>query len=265
MKELRFGHISDIHWPGDVSRLKGNMLKCVEAGGDPAATLTVALRELSEESIDFLIVTGDICHEGTPDDYADVRELFDKYLPGVPRLCALGNHDVREAFRQGFLGDRYGGTHPYCDRLDVDGLRILSVDSAWEKKLEGSLDDKQLDWLEEQLADQMPRGSILLFHNPISPQTASMELTPRFERILRGGDFIGLFNGHIHRSCTDWAAGIPHYTCQATGFDIEVNGIKKTAAYTTRGGYNLCVLRDGGEFFVESRIASPKGTIFLTK
>ncbi len=265
MKELRFGHLSDIHWPGDVSRLTGNMLKFMNAGGDPAGALTAALEQLAQEKLDFLIVTGDICHEGTAEDYADVRALIDKHLPGVPRLCALGNHDNREEFRQGFLGDRYGGKHPYCDRMDVDGLRVLSVDTAYEKKLTGSLGDDQLDWLEEQLRGSVPRGSILIFHNPIGPHTKAMEFVPRFERILRGGDFVGLFNGHIHRSCFNWAAGIPQYTSQTLAFGIDLIGVDQRVYYTNRGGYNFGILRDTGEFFIENRAVSPACTVFLTK
>ncbi|MEA4919540.1 MAG: metallophosphoesterase [Clostridiaceae bacterium] len=260
---IRFGHISDTHLIG--SQKSEVMLKLEKAGGDPLAALTLALQELSSEKPDFLIITGDMCHEGTAEEYAELRELLDRYLPGVPVITSMGNHDVRDAFRKGFLGDNYGGDHPYCDTLEIGGMRIISIDTAWEKQLLGSVGDDQLDWLEEVLKAPVRAGNILICHHPVCPELSSfgMEMSPRFERIIRGGNFIAIFNGHVHRSCTGYAAGVLHITCQALAFDIEVMG--NTCYYTTRGGYNFCAVDNEGEFFIDSRIVTPKGTIFHQK
>ena len=172
---------------------------------------------------------------------------------------------MRDAFRKGFLQDKKGGDEPYFDALEIGGVRIISLDTAWEKKLYGTLDEEQLDMLEETLKRPVREGNILIFHHPVCQalEKSGMELSPRFERLMRGGRVIGIFNGHVHRHCSGWAAGIPHFTAQSLAFDIEVR--QSNVYYTTRGGYSMCELDENGEFFVEGRITTPKGVIFHTK
>ena len=260
---IRIGHISDMHLPG--SRESEGIRKLLAAGGDPLGNLRTALAELAEEKLDLLLMTGDLCHEGGEEDYADLRELITKYLPGVPVLGALGNHDVRDAYRKGFLGDNYGGGHPYCDTLEKGGYRFIAIDTAWEKLLLGSVGEDQLDWLEKVSRQPVEKGNILLCHHPFCPALAhtGMAMPPRLERILRGGHFAAIFNGHVHRSCTGYAAGILYITGQSLAFDIEVRG--STCYYTTRGGYNMCQVDEEGAFFIDSRIVSPKGSVYQQK
>lgn len=262
MDRLRFGHISDTHL---IASPEGTMLKLVQAGGNPQKNLEVALAELATERLDFLIMTGDNCHEGDAEAYANLRETLERYLPKVPVIAAMGNHDVRDAFRKGFLGDAYGGEHPYCDTLTVGGVRIIAIDTAFEKLLTGTLGTDQLDWLEETIKTPSQNGDILIFHHPMCNELSAfgMEMPPRLERIIRGGRFIGMFNGHVHRICTGYAAGVPHITGQSLAFDIEVLG--RHCDYTTRGGYNFGMIDEEGHIFVESRIVSPKGEVFNTK
>lgn len=264
MSKLTIGHLSDMHLIGEMGA-EGTMLRLKEAGGDPQGSLERCLKELAEERPDLLLITGDMCHEGTAADYDGLRETIEKHLPGVPVLASLGNHDVRDAFRKGFLGDTYGGDHPYCDMLELGGFRFISIDSAYEKKLTGNVGDGQLDWLEKAVLPHAPKGNVLLTHHPMCPELSrsGMEMSPRLERIIRGGGFAALFNGHVHRSCVSEAAGVLHITGQSLSFDIEVRN--RTCYYTTRGGYHYCTVDDNGAFFVESRITCPKGEVFLEK
>ena len=264
MSKLTIGHLSDMHLIGEKGA-EGTMLKLKDAGGDPQGSLERCLKELAEERPDLLLITGDMCHEGTAADYDGLRETIEKHLPGVPVLASLGNHDVRDAFRKGFLGDTYGGDHPYCDMLELGGFRFISIDSAYEKKLTGNVGDDQLDWLEKAVLPHAPKGNVLLTHHPMCPELSrsGMEMSPRLERIIRGGGFAALFNGHVHRSCVSEAAGVLHITGQSLSFDIEVRN--RTCYYTTRGGYHYCTANNDGAFFIESRITCPKGEVFLEK
>ena len=151
------------------------------------------------------------------------------------------------------------------DMLELGGFRFISIDSAYEKKLTGNVGDDQLDWLEKAVLPHAPKGNVLLTHHPMCPELSrsGMEMSPRLERIIRGGGFAALFNGHVHRSCVSEAAGVLHITGQSLSFDIEVRN--RTCYYTTRGGYHYCTVDDNGAFFVESRITCPKGEIFLEK
>ena len=210
-------------------------------------------------------MTGDLVHEGTAEDYAALRALIDRYLPGVPVIAAMGNHDVRSAYRKGFLGMEDADDSPYVDTLEVDGWRIVAIDSAWEKLLMGGVNEPQLDWLAEVVQQPIEKGNILICHHPFCPtlEHTGMPLYPKLEAVLRTGAVKAIFNGHLHKICAGWAAGVPHFTGQSLAFDIET--LDHKAIYTTRGGYNMCCVDREGHFFVESRIISPKGNIYQTK
>lgn len=265
MKPLRFGHISDTHLLSLTSAPEGVMAKLAECGGDQLAALRQALDEIAFERPDFLIMTGDLCHEGSAEDYAALRALLDEKLKGVPVIAALGNHDVRDAFRQGFLGQKDGGDEPYFDFMEIGDIRVITVDTAFEKKLIGRIDDGQMAKLEELLSKPVKGGNIIIFHNPVCPELShsGMELTPGFERLLRGGKVLGLFNGHVHRACFGSAAGVPHFTTLSLAFNIEVRG--NDCVYYSRGGYSMCEMNEDGEFFVDVRTVAPKGPAFNTR
>lgn len=98
---MPFAHISDTHLdcPGSSDFLK----RLHREVRDPLENLTCCLQELAARKVAFVLHTGDMVHEGDAGDYAILRRLFDKYLPGVPVIAAMGNHDHRAAFREGFL------------------------------------------------------------------------------------------------------------------------------------------------------------------
>ena len=110
-----FGHISDMHLAGDLA--SDSLVKLRAAGGDQLGNTKLALQELATEQLDLLIMTGDLVHEGTAEDYAALRALIEQYLPGVPVISAMGNHDVRKASREGFLGMENADDSPYLDTL----------------------------------------------------------------------------------------------------------------------------------------------------
>ncbi|MBQ2690908.1 MAG: metallophosphoesterase [Clostridia bacterium] len=259
----RIGHVSDMHLNTAGNEAISKMI--AEAGGDPLASFRLALEELSKEKLDLLLMTGDLCHEGTVEEYKLLRSLCDEYLPGVPVFATLGNHDMRREYREGFLGIENAPDTPYCDTMMLGDIRLIAVDSAWEKLLSGNIDDAQYDWLEKVLETPAPGGNILMTHHPFCPELESggMPMSDRLRSILKNNNFIALFNGHVHRSCTGFAAGVLSITGQSLAFDIEIH--QKTAVYTTRGGYNMCIIDDEGQFFIDSRIVSPKGAIFQKK
>ena len=142
---MPFAHISDTHLdcPGSSDFIK----RLHREVRDPLENLTCCLQELAARKVAFVLHTGDMVHEGDAGDYAILRRLFDKYLPGVPVIAAMGNHDHRAAFREGFLGIPSPGDEDFTQEVVLDGLRILVLDSA-KSGLIGSVSDAQVDWLE---------------------------------------------------------------------------------------------------------------------
>ncbi len=147
----------------------------------------------------------------------------------------MGNHDDRGAFRERLLGDAsLDPTAPY-DRVDeLDGLRVVTLDTSVPGHHHGEVSDRQLDWLADVLATPAPLGTVLAMHHPpvpsVLPLAASVELRDqrRLADVVRGSDVRAIIAGHLHYSTFATFAGIPvsvaSSTCYAQDLTVPVGG-----------------------------------------
>lgn len=209
-------------------------------------------------------LTGDLSHEGDAGAYRELKELFHNAFPDTPVLCAMGNHDKRGAFREGFLG-LPAEDGPYCESKSIKGFRFISLDSAWEKGVEGVLTDQMLDNLEDMLTKPAARGTILLTHHPVMDAARSMgfTMTDRFAGILKSGKITALLNGHVHGSYAGTVYGIPQFTADSlkTGCDLMGN----TLIFNDRAGFQLITYDKKGDWILERFLLRPKAETFFTK
>lgn len=108
----------------------------------------------------FVVMMGDNLYGGdSPKDYQ--REFEVPYKPlldgGVKFYASLGNHDnpnerLYKAFNMN--GERY-----YSFKPERASVRFFALDSNY-------IDDKQLDWLDKQLAESGSDWKICFFHHP---------------------------------------------------------------------------------------------------
>lgn len=274
---LQFAHISDIHLAAtkegpcktlviDQEKLNTPLRKMLERDLDPSANLEKCLQDLEKEKLDFLLVTGDLVHEGCEADYRLLREQFDRRLPGVPVIVSPGNHDSRREFRRGFLGLNTEDDGPYYEKRMISGaLRILSLDSAWEKKGTGRLTEEQLDALKKELEHRTEAGTILLFHNAILPVSCPLgfEGPELLAKAIEGSDVRAIFNGHVHMSFTGTFCG----ALQVTGDSLNFGAVLRDGqlVYNTRAGYNMCYLDQLGNYSVERRLLTPEAETLASK
>ncbi len=236
MKKIRFAQISDTHF--DCSGASSFVSK-VSQEFSTQQRLQDLLTSLP--SLDFILLTGDLVHEGEAEDYAAYRRIFDTYVPATPLFCTMGNHDRRSEFAQGFLGiDRVDSAYLYAKTYE--DLRIICLDSAFDYGTDGYISPEQTAWLKQELSTPYGRGTILLTHHPLVGETASViaKTTPGFESIIQNSDIIGFFNGHIHSSGYAYYLGRPHIASESMSFGIDFSDGE--AIYTSRTGYNLCTL-----------------------
>ncbi|MEV4122945.1 metallophosphoesterase [Micromonospora sp. NPDC049645] len=66
--------------------------------------------------VDAILITGDTADHGEVAEYETAARLFDSPLPV---MVYPGNHDVRDAYRKGLLGDDRGGTGPLTTHYRV--------------------------------------------------------------------------------------------------------------------------------------------------
>ena len=225
-------HLSDTHLRAAATpRLFGSV--------DGAARLadTIDVIEVSGIRPDAVVVTGDLADLGEPAAYAALRAIVEPFAErlGAQLLWVMGNHDERGAFRVALL-DEASDLRP-VDRVDeLDGLRVVTLDTSVPGHHHGELRDEQLAWLADVLATPAPLGTILAMHHPpvpsVLPLAASVELRDqkRLADVLRGTDVRAIIAGHLHYSTFATFAGIPvsvaSSTCYAQDLTVPVGGTR---------------------------------------
>ncbi|MGN8551071.1 UNVERIFIED_CONTAM: phosphodiesterase [Microbacterium sp. SLM126] len=224
-------HLSDTHLRAQGSRL----FDLVDASERLARALTVI--EATGIRPDAVVFTGDLADLGEPGAYAELRALVDPFAGriGARVLWVMGNHDDRSGFRRALL-DEPGSTAPVDAVAELDGLRVVTLDSTVPGHHHGEISDAQLAWLSDVLATPAPLGTILAMHHPpvpsVLPLAASVELRDqrRLAAVLRGTDVRAIIAGHLHYSTFATFAGIPvsvaSSTCYAQDLTVPTGGTR---------------------------------------
>ena len=239
-------HVSDTHLRARGSRL----FDLVD--GTERLRRTLAVIAASGVAPDAIVLTGDLADLGEPDAYRQLRELVEPFAAelGARILWVMGNHDDRGSFRTALLDEDPHGRP--VDRVDeLDGLRIVTLDSSVPGFHYGEVSDAQLEWLAGILSTPAPLGTILAMHHPpvpsVLPLAATVELRDqrRLARVLRGTDVRAIIAGHLHYSTFATFAGIPvsvaSSTCYAQDLTVPVGG---TRPQDGAQAYNLIHLFD---------------------
>ncbi|WP_221585698.1 phosphodiesterase [Microbacterium sp. G2-8] len=215
-------HVSDTHLLAGDARLGGRY--------DTTANLSALLARIEQlDRADALVFTGDLADLGEPGAYRELKDLVDPVAArmGVPVAWVAGNHDERPAMRRDLLGEK--ATQDAIVRAwDLGGLRLIALDSSVPGWHHGALDDAQLEWLEAQLAEDAPRGTILALHHPPLPSHIPMfdilELRdqPRFAEAIEGSDVRAILAGHLHYSMSGSFHGIPTFVAAASCYTMDV-------------------------------------------
>ena len=233
-------HLSDTHLVDD-DLLYGAV--------DSEATLRQIFTEIeaSHARPDALVFTGDLTDRGQPGAYEKLRGIVEPVAAslGAQVIWAMGNHDDRGHFRTELLGQE-ASYEPIDLVHDVDGLRIITLDTTVPGRHHGEISESQLIWLAQQLAVPAPHGTILALHHPPVPCVLDLAVLvelrdqPRLADVLRGSDVRSILAGHLHYSTTATFAGIPVSVASATCYTQDLN----VPAGALRGrdgaqGYNL--------------------------
>jgi Icc protein len=180
---------------------------------------------------DVVVVSGDVTECGRPEEYAMAAELFRRYLT-MPVFVVPGNHDRRDNFRAG-LGHMPGVTeHPDFVQYAVEDypVRLVMLDSVVPQAGYGLLCADRLAFLDETLAAQPHKPTMLVLHHPpmltgaagmdgiflrnTAELGALLERHPQVERIL---------TGHHHRSIIGRLGGAIVIVAPALVHQTELN------------------------------------------
>ncbi|MFH5878787.1 phosphodiesterase [Arthrobacter sp. NA-172] len=217
-------HISDTHFVADNELLHGSV--------DSDENLRQLFRDFVKAQVkpEAIVFTGDLADTGRPDAYVRLRNMVEPVAEelGAKIIWVMGNHDERTAFRTGLL-DSDAGQESVDMVHDVNGLRIIALDSTVPGKHHGEISDEQLTWLEEVLATPAPHGTLIALHHPPVPSPlpimAKFELREqsRFEKVIEGTDVRGILAGHLHYSTFSSFGGAPVTVASATCYTQDLN------------------------------------------
>lgn len=223
---------------------------------DTAQNLRDVARRVREMELDpaCFVFSGDLSDHGEPESYEHLREILDQELApfGVPLLLGLGNHDKRLPFRRVMLGqvDAEDEAEPYYYKWMVGDLRVIMLDSLIPGRVHGQLGERQLAWLDEQLADPAPGGQVVVLHHPSLPRGVPrpddylLEDRAAFAEVLERHPILAVLCGHSHVSTVGLFAGTLHVAASATAYWLDPS-IREGGRGVEGAGFNLCTVRDG--------------------
>jgi predicted MPP superfamily phosphohydrolase len=186
----------DVRLPSDENALRFAVIGDSGTGGEEQLEIAQQLVSFhSKFPFEFAIMLGDNLYgRERPRDYENkfekpYRPLLDK---GVKFYAALGNHDEpNQRYYKLFNmnGERYYSFKPR------DGVRFFALDS-------NLLDQKQVDWLEKELAASGSDWKICFFHHPPyssgERHGSDLRLREQLEPLFVKYGVSVVFTGHEH-------------------------------------------------------------------
>lgn len=177
-----------------------------------------------------IVFTGDLADKGEAQAYETLRGIVEPVAErlGCEIIWVMGNHDDRANFRSGLFGE-VPTSRPVDRVYDINGLRIITLDSSVPGFHHGEVSSEQLDWLAEELSVDAPHGTILAMHHPPVPSVldlaVSVELRDQagLAEVLDGSDVRSIIAGHLHYSSMATFAGIPVSVASATCYTQDLN------------------------------------------
>jgi Icc protein len=222
VRRMRILHLSDTH----VERLAS-----LNADGiDPRTSLLRILYDCALlPDLDLVVITGDVADDGSIQAYVAVRQAVGTFAAsrGIPQVYSTGNHDDRANFAEvlgtghlavdgtdrGRLIDSLEGERAAVS--DVDGHRIITLDTLVPGKGYGWVSDTQLDWLANVLATPSGGGSVLAMHHPPiaterpAQQALMLRNASELAEVIEGSDVLALLCGHFHLQLTGRLGNTP--------------------------------------------------------
>jgi 3',5'-cyclic AMP phosphodiesterase CpdA len=191
----------------------------------PADTLREvlgAVRRLAQRPA-VALLTGDLTNDGAEQDYTALAALLAEELE-LPLQVIPGNHDDRAQLRRWFdVGGE--GAEPIQYAVELEGLRVLMLDTTIPGEGTGALGAARLEWIAAALAERPEVPTILAMHHP--PFITGVKAMDRFALIAADREacarlvsehpqVCGTIAGHVHRAMATAVGGRPAVTIPST-------------------------------------------------
>jgi Icc protein len=226
-EEFYFAHISDTHW-GTTGAMERTVQVVEKLRGVP-------------RKLDFLVVTGDVTHEGVSDEDVARGKAFLQSL-GIPIYYVAGNHDLSRKSQRELFESKIGQLNFVKPHK---GLVLVFVSSPPWGQRNSDTPGVALDWLEKTL-DRLGQQPVLLFHHaPPVRELDSEEVCRGWERLLNAHPVKAVFSGHLHMDAMLWYGSVPEYvtSCIRTNGDSPLSF--RVYGYRTDGRVSFVTFNAG--------------------
>ena len=162
----------------------------------------------------LIILMGDLTHHGKIIQYQRLSDAL--HNAPIPVLPMLGNHDIRENFREVFLDaptDDAGFVQKIIDLPDHCLITLDTKDGPFGHQ-SGSLCPARMAWLKAALEGANGRIPLVFMHHPpfktgiIGMDNINLENGSEVLDLLAQYPTVHLFCGHIHRTISGSSRGV---------------------------------------------------------
>ena len=222
-KPVLIAQISDLHIkpPGVLAYARVDTARALER--------CVAGLNAFTPKPDLVVISGDLADTPTVEEYEHLKRLLAQLK--LPFVGIPGNHDSRDLMRAAFPNAPYAfSSGPLNQRVEVEGLDLVLLDSSVPGRPHGELDAPTLQWLEATLASSPDRPALLFLHHPPF-KTGIRHMDRQF--LLNAGELAAVVKrhprtqliaaGHVHRAILTMFAGIPSTICPAPNHAVDLD------------------------------------------
>jgi 3',5'-cyclic AMP phosphodiesterase CpdA len=207
------------------------------AGSLRADCLERCVADINRQAPAAVVFTGDTVQHGQPEEYARLRELLAPLES--PVYLVPGNRDDKNQMRAAFAD------YPYLPKsgdflhyvIEDYETRLVALDSTLSGERKGRFCEARQAWLQETLAGQPQRPTLLLIHHPpfdvgdhyVGGYRRSEEAAALEEIVGRHPQVIGLLCGHVHWPVERSWAGTEARIMPSVAVDVR-KGVDEAAA-----------------------------------
>jgi 3',5'-cyclic AMP phosphodiesterase CpdA len=177
---------------------------------------------------DLLLATGDLVDRGESDSYGRLKNALS--ICPFPVWPCVGNHDQRDSFAEHFPEiPTSDGFIQY--EVDAGKLRLLVIDTLEEGRHGGAFCETRARWLNDRLAEQPERDTVIVMHHPpVDVGIEWMATDPeepwvaRFAAAIAGHAQVkGIICGHLHRPISVAWRGTTISICPSTAPQVALD------------------------------------------
>jgi 3',5'-cyclic AMP phosphodiesterase CpdA len=167
---------------------------------------------------DVIVHTGDIVHNGRPDEYAEAVAILAKAR--APVYVLAGNKDNRANLRKAFSAPGYlAPDSPFIDHAIEDyPVRLIAVDTLSSASNKGDFCPERERRLIDMIDAETSKPIAVFAHHPpfkvtVGPDSINFETREIMDRLRQAlqhsGRVVAVFSGHVHRGTAGHVGRIP--------------------------------------------------------